>query len=137
MVQKKHQDHQRILAEMVVGLMSSFVLRCNQLGLTFRIFFPEHNDCPCSRIKCGAEEVELGYKTNPHANGLERVFQRSTQATDSPLAAKMSKLPPKCPGESYSTGIAFSAKNDVDGLPHAVNNPLQLPMDSREETNFP
>ena len=29
--------------------------------------------------------------------GLERVFQRSTQAVDSPLAAKMSKLPPRVP----------------------------------------
>ena len=50
------------------GLISSFVLRCDQLRLTSHIFFPEHNHCPCSRIKCGAEKVELGYKTNPHAN---------------------------------------------------------------------
>ena len=30
-------------------------------------------------------------------NGLERVFQRSTQAVDSPLAAKMSKSPLRVP----------------------------------------
>ena len=51
-----------------MGPISSFVLRCNQLRLTSQIFFPEHNNSPCSRIKCGAEKVELRYRTNPHAN---------------------------------------------------------------------
>ena len=64
--------------------------------------------------------------------GLERVFQRSSQAVGSPLAAKMSNLPPRCPAATYSTGNAYSAKNDVEGLPCAGKNSLQVPMDSRE-----
>ena len=52
----------------IIGIISSFILRCNQLQLTSHIFFPEHNNCPRARIKCGAEKVELGYRTNPHAN---------------------------------------------------------------------
>ena len=50
------------------GLISSFVLRCNKLRLASRILLPEHSQCPRARIKCGGEEVELGYRTNPHAN---------------------------------------------------------------------
>ena len=50
------------------ALISSFVLRCNKWELTSRIIFPECNHCPRTRVKCGGEKVELGYKTNPHAN---------------------------------------------------------------------
>ena len=38
----------------------------------------------------------------------------------------------ECPGELYSTQTAYAAENDVEGLPYAEKNPLQLPMDSRE-----
>ena len=37
-----------------------------------------------------------------------------------------------CLGESYSTGIAYSAITDLEGPPDAVSNPVPLPMDSRE-----
>ena len=63
--------------------------------------------------------------------GLERVFQRSTLAVDSPLAAKMSNIHRGCPEATYSTGSAYS-ENDVDGLPYTVKNSMQMPMDSRE-----
>ena len=79
----------------IIGFISSFVFKCSQLGLTSGIFLPEHNHCPLTRINCGAEKVELGYRTTLTPIGLERVFQRRTQAVDSPLAAKMSKLPPR------------------------------------------
>ena len=36
-----------------------------------------------------------------------------------------------CLEATYSTGSAYSAKKDVEGLPYAVKNPLQLLMDSR------
>ena len=51
---------------------------------------------------------------------------------DSPLAAKMSKLPPSVPWRIIQHMRAHSAKNDVEGLPYAEKNRLQLPMDSRE-----
>ena len=38
-----------------------------RLGLASRVFLPEHNRCPLTRIKCGAEKVELGHRTNTHA----------------------------------------------------------------------
>ena len=47
---------------------SLLVFGCNQSKLTSRVFLPEHNHCPLTRVKCGAEKVELGYRTNPHAN---------------------------------------------------------------------
>ena len=52
----------------IVGLISSFVLWCGQLGLTSRIFFPEHKHCPHMRIKSDTEKSELGYRTNPHTD---------------------------------------------------------------------
>ena len=64
--------------------------------------------------------------------GLERVFQRSTQAVDSPLAAKMSNRHRGCPEATYSTGNALSAQKDVEGLPYAGKNSLQVPMDSHQ-----
>ena len=50
---------------------------------------------------------------------LERVFQRSTQAVDSPLAAKMSKLPPRVPLRIIQHWKCIFGKNDVEGLPYA------------------
>ena len=108
--EEEHQDHQR--RQMLVVMESwshlSFVLGCNKWGLTSRIFLPEYNHCPRTRVKCGAEKIELGYRTMVNKSnwaarqtltpiGLERRFQRSTQAVDSPLAAKMSKSPPSVP----------------------------------------
>ena len=43
----------------------------------------------------------------------------------------------ECLVVSNSTETACSAKHDVQGLPYAVQNPLQLPMDSREGSNVP
>ena len=44
----------------------------------------------------------------------------------------------ECLDESYSTQIAYLAKNVVQGLPYVVRNLLQLPMHSREKNNcFP
>ena len=67
--------------------------------------------------------------------GLARVFQRSTQAVDSPLAAKMYSER-GCPEVTYSTGSAHSAKNDVERLTCVWKNPLQFPIDSREGSIF-
>ena len=94
-VQKEHQDHQKILAETHIGLTSSFVFGCNQLGLRSGIFLPEHNHIVYSRGSNAVLE-KLKWATGQTVTpiGLERVFQRSTQAVDSPLAAKMSKSPP-------------------------------------------
>ena len=39
------------------------------------------------------------------------------------------------PEVTHSTGSAHSAKSDVEGLPYVVENPLQVPMDSREGSN--
>ena len=64
--------------------------------------------------------------------GLERIFQRSTETVDSPLAATMSKLPPRVPWRIIQQWKCICGKNDVEGLPHAVNNPLQLPRNSRQ-----
>ena len=52
--QRKLQDHQGKykLAEKVFGLISSIVLKCDQLGLTSRIFLPEHNQCPDTWVTC-------------------------------------------------------------------------------------
>ena len=36
-------------------------------GVTSRVFLPKHNHCQLTRVKCGAEKVEMGYRTNPHA----------------------------------------------------------------------
>ena len=51
----------------MISIISSFVLRCNQLELTSQTFFPKYNQCPGVRLKCGTEEVGHAYKTNPHA----------------------------------------------------------------------
>ena len=37
-------------------------------GLPSRVFLPKHNHCPLTPSQCGAGKVELGYRTNPHAN---------------------------------------------------------------------
>ena len=81
----------------IIGLIGSFVSRKNQLRLTSGIFLPEHNRCPLTRIKCGAEKKlwATGHTLTPI--GLERFLQKSTQAVASPLAAKMSTFPPKVP----------------------------------------
>ena len=51
---------------------------------------------------------------------------------DSSLAAKMSKSPPRVPWRILQHWYCKFGKNDVEGLPYAGKNPLQLPMDSRE-----
>ena len=84
------------------------------------------------RIHFCAEKVELGYRTNPHANCLERVFQRSTKQWIRRWPQRCQNCHRGCREATYSTGSAYSAKNDVEGLPYARKNPLQLSMDSRE-----
>ena len=39
------QDHLDVCWRRIIGIISSFVLKCNQLELTSQIFFPEHNKC--------------------------------------------------------------------------------------------
>ena len=74
--QQEHQYHQR------------------RSKLTSRVFLPEHNHCPLTRAKCGAEESRIGLQDKPSRRLVLNVFffWRSTQAVDSPLAAKMSKI---------------------------------------------
>ena len=52
----------------IIGIISSFVLRNNQLVRTSQILFPENNQRPRARIKCGLEEIEVHYRTTPPAN---------------------------------------------------------------------
>ena len=59
----------------IIGFISSFVFRCNQFGLTSRIFLPEDNHCPLTRIKCGTK-IELGCRTNPRAKRSSTGFSR-------------------------------------------------------------
>ena len=72
----------RIIKEVFLGgdgdMVSSLppFFGCNQLGLTSRVFLPELNHCPLTRVKCSAEKVELGYRTNPHANWSRTGFSR-------------------------------------------------------------
>ena len=93
-----------------LSLSLSSVLRCNQLELTSQTFFPEYNHCPHTRIKCGTTKFHWASGQTLTPIGLQRVFQRSTQAGDSPLAAKTSELPPRVPVESCSIGTPYSAK---------------------------
>ena len=60
----------KVIRRWIVGLISSFILRCSQLELTSEIFLPEHNRCPLTRVQCGAEKVELGL--NGSSRGVPR-----------------------------------------------------------------
>ena len=51
---------------------------------------------------------------------------------DLPLAAKSRNFHRRCPGATYSTRSACSAKLDVDRLTMCGKNHMQLPMDSLE-----
>ena len=106
---------------------------CNQMELMSGIFLPEHNHCPLTRIKCGKEKLNWATGQTLTPIGLENRFSRGApkQWTHRWLQRCQNCLR-GCPGEPYSTGSAYSAKNDVVGLPSAGKNPLQLPMDSRE-----
>ena len=73
----------------IIRINSSFVPRCNQLGLTSQTFFPEYNHCPLALIKCVLKKLNWATGQTLTPIGLERVFQRSTQAMDSPLAANV------------------------------------------------
>ena len=42
---------------LLIMSVSTSVLRYDQLGLTSRLFFPEHNHCPRTCFKCGTEEI--------------------------------------------------------------------------------
>ena len=111
-------------------LISSFVLKCNQLGLTFGILLPEYNYRPRTRIKCGTENLNWATGQALTPIGLEWVFRGAPKQWIHRWQRCQSCLQGYL-GESYSTGSAFW-ENDVERLPYAVNNPLQLPMDSRE-----
>ena len=60
--------------------------------LTSRVFFPKHNHCPRTRVKCGAEKWNWAAGQALTPIGLERVFQRNTQAVDSPGGRKDVKI---------------------------------------------
>ena len=64
--------------------------------------------------------------------GLERVFQRSTQALDSPLAVKMSELPPSALENHTALKLHNRQKNRRRTDIYAEKHHVQLPMDSRE-----
>ena len=78
----------------IIGVVSSFVLKCNQLGLISRFSF--QNTTIVHSRGSNAVLKKLNWATGQTLTqiGLELVFQRSTQAVDSSLAAKMSKFPP-------------------------------------------
>ena len=94
----------------IISVISSFVLRCNQRALTSQTFFPEYNQCPGVRLKCGTEELELGYKDKPSRqlvlNGFSRVYKqwihRLQQICQSCLREYLE--------ESCSTGTTHSLK---------------------------
>ena len=54
----------------------------------------KRSHCPFTRIKCGDEKVELGCSTNARHFFLNSF---STPKLDSPLTAKMLKLPSRVP----------------------------------------
>ena len=79
-----------------MGLISSFVLRCSQLRLTSQIFFPEHKHSPRSRIKCATDKVELGNRTNPHANWPWTGFPEEHPSSPFTAGYKDVKIATKC-----------------------------------------
>ena len=108
-------------------------------GLTSRIFLPEHNHCPHTRVKTGAEKVEFELQEKPSRHLVLNGFSRGAPRQ------WIHRWPQRCQNchrgcleATYSTGNAYSARNDVEGLPYAEKNPLQLQMNSREGVNcFP
>ena len=100
---------------------------------TSQNFFPEHNHCPRSRIKCGAEKVELRYRTKPSRQLVLNAF--STGAPKQWIhrwPQRCRNCHRGCPGESTAINLHIRQKNDDERLPYAGKNPLQLPMGSRE-----
>ena len=93
------------------------------MGLTSEIFLPEHNHCPRTRVKCGVEKLNWATGQTITPSGLERVFKRSTQTVDSPLAAKMSKSSPRVPwGNMQHRSCMFGKKMLSKKLPYAGRN---------------
>ena len=43
---EEHQNHQR-----------KVLIKCNEWVLTARVFLPEHNHCPCTRVICETEKL--------------------------------------------------------------------------------
>ena len=115
-----------------VGLISSFVFGCNQSKLTSRVF--PLRTWPLSthagQMRCWQIRIWLQDKTS-----LERVFQRSTQAGDSPLAAQMSESWPRVPwsniqhwkctlGNKMTSKYCHMREKSLaiaDGLPWRIN----------------
>ena len=77
--EKEHQDHQqegKFWRWWSAGIISSFVVKCNKLGVTSQMFLPECNHCPPTRVKCGTEKVEFSFRTNRHAKLVFNGFSR-------------------------------------------------------------
>ena len=120
---------------MVMESWSHFLLRSRVSSVEADVpnLLSEQNHCPLTRVKCGAEKVELGYKTNPHAN-----WSWNGVSSGAPRQW-IHRWPQRCQNRNrgclevtYRTGNTHSAKTDVEGLPCAGTSPLQLPTDSRE-----
>ena len=98
-VQKEHQDHQRIVAE--TDNWSHLLLRSQVWSGEADVPNFLSRTQPSSVHARGSDAVlkKLNWATGQNLTpiGLERVFQRCTQAMDSPLAVKMSKLCPMVP----------------------------------------
>ena len=105
----------------IIGLISSFILRCYQLRLTSGPSF--QNTTIVHTRGSNAVLKKLNWDTGQTLTpiGLERVFKRSTQAVHSPLAAKMPKLPFRVPWGLIQHWKCTFGKNDVEGLPKEGN----------------
>ena len=76
----------------IVSLISSFILRCNQLGLTCR---RQPLSTHVDQMRC--RKNELGYRTNPHANWSWTGFPEEYPSNRFTAGRKESKFPPKVP----------------------------------------
>ena len=88
-------------------------------------------------MKCGAEKLNWATGQSLTPIGLERFFQRSTQAADSPPAAKMSKLPPRVPWRiKQSVAILAQVGIQAPGLSFPCICHLGNPIKTRFESGF-
>ena len=114
-----------------VGLISSSVLRCEKLGLTSQIIFPEIQPLftHAGQMRCSKSRTRPQDKPSRQLvlNGCSRGAPKQS------MAAKMSNRHRECPEATYNTGNAYSAQDDVEGLPCAGKNLVQLPMTRRRD----
>ena len=100
------------------------------MGLTSRVFLPEHNHCPLTRIKCGAEKNRIGLQDKPSRQLVLNGFSRGApKLWIHRWPQRYQNRDRGCTEVMCSTRSAHSTKIDVEGRPCAGK---QVPMDFRE-----